>query len=327
MRTCLAFIALAALVPSAVGTVLAAAPAPGEYPTRPIRFVVPFPPGGGNDIMARSVGSRLTEAWGQQVVIDNRPGAGGIIGAEIAARAAPDGYTMFLGGVASHAINPNLHAKLPYDPVKDFVPVSLVAAAPLVLVAHPGLPVKSVRDLVAAARARPGQIHFASNGLGGSSHLAAELFRMMAGVDLTHVPYKGFSPALTDLLSGQVQIMFSSMVPMLPQVKAQRLRALAMTGAKRSAAVPDIPTVAESGVPGYETASWYGVLFPRGTPQPVVTRMQGQVARIVALPDVRERLAAEGAEPMGTTPEAFAHHIATELARWRKVIAAAKIQI
>jgi tripartite-type tricarboxylate transporter receptor subunit TctC len=303
----------------------AAAP-DGAYPSRPLRFVVPFPPGGGNDILARTIGNRLTEVWGQQVVIDNRAGAGGVIGAEIAARAAPDGYTMFLGGVASLAINPNLHRRLSYDPVKDFAPASLAASAPLVLVVHPSLPVKTVKDLVAAARAKPGQINFASNGLGGSSHLAAELFRMMAGADITHVPYKGFSPALTDLLSGQVQLMFSSVVPMLPQVKAGRLRAVAMTGAKRSAALPEVATVAESGVPGYETASWYGVLFPRGTPAPVIASMHAQVARIVALPDVRERLAADGAEPVGSTPEAFAQHIRVELARWRKVIEAAKLK-
>jgi tripartite-type tricarboxylate transporter receptor subunit TctC len=305
---------------------LVARAAAQDYPSKPIRLIVPFPPGGGNDTMARTVGHQLTAALGQQVVIDNRAGAGGIIGAETAAKAAPDGYTLFLGGVGSHGINPNLHAKLAYDPVRDFAPVTLIASAPLILVVHPSVPAKSVKELIQLAKAKPGQLNFASNGAGGSSHLAAEMFKMMTATAMVHVPYKGLSPALTDLLSGQVQLMFSSTVAILPQVRAGRLRSLALTAAKRSPALPDVPTVAESGVAGYETASWYGVLAPAGTPQPIVDRLNREIVRIVQLPEVRERLAAEGAEPVGNSPEEFAAHIKRELARWAKVIRQARIQ-
>jgi len=297
-----------------------------SYPSKPIRFIVPFPPGGGNDVMARTVGQKLTEAFGQQLVIDNRAGAGGTIGAETAAHAVPDGYTLFLGGVASHGINPNLKAKLPYDPVRDFAPISLIASSPLVLVVHPSVPVKSIKELVQFAKARPGTLNFASNGTGGSSHLAAEMFKMMTGADMVHVPYKGLSPALTDLLSGQVQLMFSSTVAIMPQVRAGRLRPLAMTGAKRSPAMPEIPTVAESGVPGYETASWYGVLAPAGTPRSIIDKLSREIVKITHMPDVRERMTSEGAEPAGNTPEEFAAHIKRELARWAKVIKQARIR-
>ncbi len=305
---------------------LVAGAAAQDYPSKPIRLIVPFPPGGGNDTMARTVGHQLTAALGQQVVIDNRAGAGGIIGAETAAKAAPDGYTLFLGGVGSHGINPNLRAKLPYDPVRDFAPVSLIASAPLILVVHPSVPVKSVKELIQLAKAKPGQLNFASNGAGGSSHLAAEMFKMMTATDMVHVPYKGLSPALTDLLSGQVQLMFSSTVAILPQVRAGRLRSLALTSARRVPALPDVPTVAESGVAGYETASWYGVLAPAGTPQPIVDRLNREIVRIVQLPEVRERLAAEGAEPVGNSPGEFVAYIKRELARWATVIRQARIQ-
>jgi tripartite-type tricarboxylate transporter receptor subunit TctC len=276
--------------------------------------------------MARTIGNKLTAALGQQFVIDNRAGAGGMIGAATAAHSAPDGYTLFLGGVASHGINPNLHAKLDYDPVRDFAPVCLIAAAPLILVVHPSVPAKNVRELIQLAKAKPGQLNFASNGSGGSSHLAAELFRMMTATDMVHVPYKGLSPALTDLMSAQVQLMFSSTVAILPQVRAGRLRPLGLTGAKRSPAIPEVPTVAESGVPGYETASWYGVLAPAGTPKTIVERLNREIAAIIRQPDVRERLAGEGAEPAGGTPEAFALHIKRELARWSQVIKQARIK-
>ena len=305
----------------------AQAPAlPAPYPSRPVRFIVPFPPGGGNDTMARTIGNQLAAALGQQFVVDNRPGAGGLIGAETAAHAVPDGYTLFLGGVASHGILPNLQPKLGYDPVKDFSPVSLIAAAPLILVVHPAVPVRSVKELVQFAKAKPGQLNFASNGTGGSSHLAAELFKMMSATDMVHVPYKGLSPALTDLLSGQVQLMFSSTVAMLPLVRAGRLRPLAMTSAKRSAAMPDLPTVAEAGVPGYETVSWYGVLAPAGTPKPIIDRLNREIARAVQLPDVRERMMSEGAEPAGGSPAEFAAHIKRELVRWSQVIKQARIK-
>ncbi len=305
---------------------LAGAAAAQSYPSRPIRFIVPFPPGGGNDTMARMIGNKLTAALGQQVVVDNRAGAGSVIGAEAAAHAAPDGYTLFLGGVASHGINPNLHAKLGYDPIRDFAPVSLIAAAPLILVVHPSVQAKTIKDLIQLAKTKPGQLNFASNGTGGSSHLAAELFKMMTATDMVHVPYKGLSPALTDLLSGQVQLMFSSTVAILPLVHANRLRPLAITGAKRSAAIPEVPTVAESGVPGYETASWYGVLAPAGTAKTIVDLLNREIAKVMLLPDVRERLASEGAEPAGGTPGEFAAHIKHELERWARVIKQARIK-
>ncbi len=297
------------------------------WPAKPLRFIVPFPPGGGNDTIARLMAQKLSAPLGQQVIVDNRPGAGGTIGAEAAARAPGDGYTMFLAGVATHGINPNLRKKLPYDALKDFEAVSLIASAPLLVVVHPSLPVKSVKDLVAVARSRPGQINYASNGAGGSSHLGVELFNMMTGTKMVHVPYKGLAPALTDLLSGEVQVMFSSAVAMLPQVKAGRLRAIAMTGSKRSAAIPNVPTVAEAGVPGYETGSWYGVVVPAGTPRAVVDRLSREIQGIVKSADITSKLNEEAVIPVGSTPEAFDKHIRAELARWAKVIKAAKIEL
>jgi tripartite-type tricarboxylate transporter receptor subunit TctC len=251
--------------------------------------------------VARAVGQELAKPLGQQIVIDNRAGAGGTIGADLAAHAPPDGYTLFLAGVASHGINPVLNPKLPYDPVKDFAPISLLASAPLIVVVHPSLPVKTLKDLIALAKAKPGALNFASNGSGGSSHMAGEMFNAMAGVKIVHVPYRGLAPALTDLLSGQVQIMFSSAVAMLPQVKAGKLRGLATTGAKRPPAIPDLPTVAEAGLPGYETT---------------------ELKKIVRQPAMQERFNAEAANPIGSTPQEFAAHIQRELARWTKVVKA-----
>jgi tripartite-type tricarboxylate transporter receptor subunit TctC len=298
-----------------------------NWPTKPVRFIVPFTPGGGNDTIARLVGQKLSAALGQQVIVDNRAGAGGTIGAEAAARSAPDGYTIFLAGVATHGINPNLRSKLPYDPVKDFQPVSLIASAPLIVVVHPSLPVRNTRDLIALAKSKPGQVTYASNGAGGSSHMAVELFNMMTGTKMLHVPYKGLSPALTDLISGQVQVMFSSAVAMLPQVKSGRLRAIAMTGAKRSPALPDVPTVAESGVPGYETGSWYGVVAPAGTPKPIVGRLAQEIAAISKSPEVNHRLVEDAAIPVGSTPEEFGAFIRKELARWAKVVQQGHISV
>ena len=297
------------------------------YPVKPVRFIVPFPPGGGNDTIARLVAQKLAVAIGQQVIVDNRPGAGGTIGAEAAARSPGDGYTMFLAGVASHGINPNLRRKMPYDALKDFQAVSLIASAPLLVVIHPSLPVKNVKDLIAVAKAKPGQINYASNGPGSSSHLAVELFDLMAGVKMTHVPYKGLAPALTDLLSGEIQVMFSSAVAALPQAKAGRLRAIAMTGAKRSPAIPNVPTVAESGLPGYETGSWYGVVVPAGTPRAATDRLSREIQAIVKSPDFTAKLNEEAVIAIGSTPEAFDQHIRAELARWAKVIKAAKVEL
>jgi tripartite-type tricarboxylate transporter receptor subunit TctC len=298
-----------------------------SYPTKPIRFIVPFPPGGGNDTIARQVGQKLSAIFGQQVLVDNRPGAGGAIGAELAAKSPPDGYTLFLAGVASHGINPNLRKKLPYDPVRDFDAVTLIASAPLLVVVHPSLPVKSVKELISLAKAKPGQINFASNGAGGSSHLAVELFKMTTGTNMLHIPYKGLSLALTDLLSGEVQLMFSSAVAMLPQVKAGRLRAIAMTGAKRSPAIPDIPTVAEAGVRGYETGSWYGVVVPAGTPKAAISRLNQEIVGFVRAPETVERMNSEAVIPVGSSPDEFSNHIKKELARWAQVIKQAGVRL
>ena len=296
-------------------------------PVKPVRFIVPFPPGGGNDTIARLVAQKLAVALGHQVIVDNRPGAGGTIGAEAAARSPADGYSMFLAGVASHGINPNLRRKMPYDALKDFQAVSLIASAPLLVVVHPSLPVRNVKDLIAVAKAKPGQINYASNGPGSSSHLAVELFDLMAGVKMTHVPYKGLAAALTDLLSGEVQVMFSSAVAALPQVKAGRLRAIAMTGATRSPAIPSVPTVAESGLAGYETGSWYGVVVPAGTPKVAVDRLSREIQAIVKSPEFTAKLNEEAVIPVGSTPEGFDKHIRAELARWAKVIKAAKVEL
>jgi len=300
---------------------------PAKYPSKAIRFVVPFPPGGGNDTIARLVGQQMAASMGQQVLIDNRPGAAGALGAQVAASAPADGYTIFLAGVGSHGLNPNLRKKLPYDPIKDFDAISLIASAPLLVVVHPSLPVKNVKELIALAKAKPGVINYASNGAGGSSHMAVELFDMVAGTRMTHVPYKGLAPALTELLSGEVQVMFSSAVAMLPQVKAGKLRAIAMTGAKRSPAIPDVPTVAESGLKGYETGSWYGVVAPAGTPRYAIDKLSSEVIRITKSPAVTNKLVDEAVIPVGSTPAEFTAYIKSEIARWGKVIKQAGLKI
>jgi tripartite-type tricarboxylate transporter receptor subunit TctC len=312
----------------ALATLLASLAAFGQgYPSKPIRLIVPFAAGGGNDNVARLVGKSLSDSVGQQVVIDNRPGAGGVLGAELAAKSAPDGYTLFLGGVASHAINPNLNDSLPYDPIRDFAPVALLASAPLVLVVHPSVPAESFKAFVALARSKPGQLNYASNGNGSSSHLAAVMFDSMTGADMVHVPYKGLSPALTDLLSGRVQLMFSSVVAILPHIRADKLRGLAVTGGKRLPSMPSLPTIAESGLPGYEASSWYGVLAPAGTPLEIVARLNAELVKALAQPEVRGSLLAEGAEPIGGTPEQFAAHISSEKERLGKLIRDAKIRL
>ncbi len=310
----------------AISTAMAAEPA-SAYPSRAIRFIVPFPPGGGNDTLARMIGQQLGATLRQQILVDNRPGAGGTIGAQAAASAPADGYNIFLAGVATHGINPNLRKRLPYDALKDFSPVSLIASAPLLVVVHPSLPVRSVKDLVALAKAKPGAINYASNGAGGSSHLAVELFSMTTGARMLHVPYKGLSPALTDLLSGEVQVMFSSAVAMLPQVKAGRLRAIAMTGDKRSEAISDIPTVAEAGVKGYATGSWYGVVAPAGTPSQVVNRLSREIVALVRAPAIRDKLVADAVIAVGSTPAEFSAHIRAEIERWGRVIKAAGLKL
>lgn len=290
------------------------------YPSKPIRLIVPQPPGGGNDAIARMIGGKLSIALKQQVAVDNRSGAGGLIGAELAAKSPPDGYTLFLGNVATMAIVPSLQKKVPYDPLRDFAPVSLIASAPLIVVVHPSLPVRTVKELIALAKAKPGQLNYASNGIGSSTHLATEMFKLMTKINLVHVPYKGLGPATTDLLSGQMQVMFSSAVAMMPHVKAGRLRAIAMTGAKRSSAIPDIPTVMEAGVPDYESGSWYGILVPAGTPREAIDLLHKEIAAAVRSPDITDRLVAEAVLPVGDTPAEFAAHIQKEFARIGNVI-------
>jgi len=298
---------------------IAAAQTPA-YPTKPIRLVVPFPAGGATDIFAREVAKHLTEAWGQSVVVDNRPGAGGNIGSELVAKAPPDGYTLEMGTVGTHAINASLYSTLPYDHVKDFVPVILVAGVPNVLEVNPAVPVNSVQELIAYAKANPGKLNFASSGSGTSIHLSGELFKVMAGVQMTHVPYKGSAPALQDLIGGQVQLMFDNLPPSLPQIKAGKLRALAVTSATRAPALPDTPTVAESGLPGFEASSWFGVLAPAGTSPAIVAKLNAEIAKWLTSPEAKEKLAAVGANIAGGTPEDFARHIQAETAKWAKVV-------
>ena len=314
----------------AVATVLlclAALARAQPYPAKPIHFIVPFPPGGGNDTVARAIAQQLGPDLGQPVVVDNRPGAGGSVGAELAAKSPPDGYTLFLAGVGSHAVNPNLHARLAYDPVRDFTPITLVATAPSVLVVNPAVPARTVAEFTAYARANPGKLNYASNGNGSAAQLAAAMYESMANVRMVHVPYKGIAPALTDLLSGEVQLMFGTVVALVPHIQAGKLRALAVTSRKRSALLPDVPSLAESGLPDYEAGSWYGVMAPAGTPREIVERLHGAIARALKQPDVAQRLAAEGAIVIGSTPAEFGAHIKAELARVGNVVRAAGIRI
>ena len=321
MRALLAILAGIALI---VGT----GPAPAaDYPTKPIRLVVPFPPGGTTDILARAVAQKLSETWNQQVIVDNRPGAGGNIGSDLVAKAAPDGYTLVMGTVGTHAINPNLYAKMPYDHVKDFAPVILVAGVPNVLVVNPSLPVHSVKELIDYAKANPGKLNFASSGNGTSIHLSGELFKTMAGVQMTHVPYKGSAPALADLMGGQVQLMFDNLPSSLGLIKGGKLRAVAVTSTTRAAALPDVPTIAESGLPGFEASSWFGLLAPAGTPHDVVGKLNGVVAAWLATPEAKDKLLAQGAIAAGGSPEAFAKHIESETSKWAKVVKASGAHI
>jgi len=313
--------ALAIAAVLSIGNV-ARADAQGAYPTKPVRLVVPFPPGGTTDILARAIAQRYSEAFGQPFVVDNRPGAGGNIGSELVAKSPPDGYTLLMGTVGTHAINPSLYAKMPYDHVKDFVPVILVAGVPNVLVVNPSLPVNSVQELIAYAKANPNKLNFASSGNGTSIHLSGELFKTMTGVQMTHVPYKGSAPALTDLIGGQVQLMFDNLPSSLQFIKAGKLRALAVTSLARSSTLPELPTLAESGLPGFEASSWFGVLAPAGTPNDIVKKLNGEIAAWLASPDAKEKLAAQGAIAAGGTPDAFVTHIAAESAKWAKVVKA-----
>jgi tripartite-type tricarboxylate transporter receptor subunit TctC len=282
--------------------------------------VVPFPAAGTTDILAREVAQRLSVSFGQSVVVDNRPGAAGNIGSDMVAKSAPDGYTLLMGTVGTHAINPSLYAKMPYNHVKDFVPIVLVAGVPNVLEVTPSLPVNSVADLIKLAKEKPGQLNFASSGSGTSIHLSGELFKTMTGVDMMHVPYKGSAPALTDLMGGQVQLMFDNLPSSLAQIKAGKLRAIAVTSAQRSPALPNIPTIAESGLPGFEASSWFGLLAPAGTPPAIVARVNADVNEWLQTAEAKEKLLAQGAIPAGGTPEQFAAHIRVETEKWAKVV-------
>jgi len=315
-----------ALLTAAPGSAQPPAPRAGPgYPERPIRFIVPFAPGGATDIVARGLGQKWGEVFGQQVVIDNRAGAGQILGTELGARAAPDGYTLLLISI-THAINPALVPKLPYDSLRDFTPISLAALSPQIFVAHPGVPAKNVPEFIALAKAKAGQLNYASSGNGSGGHLASELFKFMTGAPMTHIPYKGAAPALIDVVAGQAQVMFTSPLAALPQVKAGRLRALGMAGAKRSPAAPDIPTVAEQGVPGYEANLWYGVTGPAGLPKSIVATLHAETVKALAQPDFRERLLSQTVEPLGTTPEQLRAFVVSETAKWGKLVRTANIK-
>ena len=291
-----------------------------SYPSRPLRLVVPFPPGGPTDIVARPVAQKLSEQLGQQVLVDNRGGAGGNIGAESVAHAAPDGYTLLMGTVGTQAINPALYSKLAYEPTRDLAPVALVAAAPVVLVVHPSVGAKSVKELLELARSKPGRLTFGSAGSGTPGHLTGEMFNGVTAAALTHVPYKGSAPAVTDLIGGQINLMFDPVQSVLPHIRAGRIRALAVSSSRRSGALPDVPTFGEAGVPGLETTAWWGILVPRNTPREVIARLSAEAQRAVQAADVRERLSAVGIEPMGLGAEAFGEFEKAELAKWGKAV-------
>ncbi len=295
------------------------------FPVKPVRIVVPSSPGGGTDILARVLAQKMAESLGQQFVVENRPGAGQVIGIEAVARAAPDGYTLLMAASAI-VIAEVIYAKPPYDTLRDFAPVTLVASLPNILVVHPALPAKTVRELIALAKTRPGQLNYSSAGNGTSPHLSMELFRLMAGITLTHIPYKGTGPATVDLIAGQVQLSMPNVLTALPQIKGGKLRALGVTSTRRATGLPAIPAIAET-LPGYEAIQWYGLLAPAATPREIVARVQSETARILMLPEVKERLAADGADAVGNRPEEFAAYIRAELAKWGKVVKTGGIKL
>jgi tripartite-type tricarboxylate transporter receptor subunit TctC len=289
------------------------------FPDKPVRFIVPFAPGGGNDIIARLLGAKLTAAWDQQVVVDNRPGAAGNLAAEITARAAPDGHTVYQFNIAN-AIAPSLYRRLAYDPVADFAAVTQLATSPFILVVHPSVQAANVKEFIALAKAQRGKFNYASSGNGGVSHLLTEMFKTMAGIEMTHIPYNGANPALIDLLSGQVQLLFAVPATSLPHIKAGKLRALGISSARRSPLVPEVPTVAESGVAGYEGGTWYGVVVPARTPPAIITQLNRDIVRALRAPDVQERLAPQGVELVGSAPAEFAQFIRNEIPKWAKAV-------
>ncbi len=322
-RLAVALALAAAIAPFAA----AAQGAPAAYPTRPAKIVVPFPPGGPLDVTSRALAQKLTEAWGQSVVVDNRPGAGGNIGADLVAKAAPDGYTVLMGALSTHAVNPSLYARMPYDAVRDFAPITLVAVTPNVLVVNPSLPVHSVKELIAYAKAHPSALSFGSGSNGSAGHLAGELFKVDTGVDIVHVPYKGAAPAMQALLAGDTQLMFDNLASAMTQVKAGKLRALAVTTAQRSKLAPELPTMAEAGVPGFDISTWFGLFAPAGTPPDIVAKWNAEVVGILNSSDMRERLEAQGAEPAPSTPAQFAAFIATEVPKYARIVKASGAKV
>jgi tripartite-type tricarboxylate transporter receptor subunit TctC len=320
MKTHLAICCLAAVAAAPAATAQ-------SYPAKPVRIVVHFPPGGPTDLVARLVGQRMSEAWGQQVIVDNRPGAGGVIGVELVVRSQPDGHTLLFATGGSMSITPALGKKLPYDVFSDVTPVSLLVINPQLLVLHPSVPANSVAELIRLAKARPGQLNYASVGPGSPQHLGMELLKSLTGTDMVHIPYKGTAPAVTDLLAGQVSFMFNSMPSVLPHVRVGRLKALAVSTGRRSPAVPDIPTVAEAGVPGFHYATWYGLFAPAATPKDVIAKVNAEVNRILQDKEIARRLISEGAEPAPGTPEDLGKYMRAEYEQWKKTIAAANLKI
>lgn len=306
-----------------VGNVVAAEP----WPAHSVKIVVPSPPGDGSDITARVLADKLQAAFGQAFIVENKPGAGGVVAAEQVAHAAPDGYTLIMGNAGSHGINAAVYTKLSYDAVKSFAPISLVSYSPNVLVVNPDSPIHSVKELIDAARAKPGVLDFASGGQGSSAHMSMELFKYMTKTNLNHIPYKGATPALTDIIAGTVPVMFVNLPPALGHIHSGKVRALAVTTAQRWKGLPDVPTVAEAGVPGFETVAWFGLLAPAGTPAPLIDRLAAEIHKIVQMPDVRARIEATGAEPVGGTPAEFAARIRTDVDKWKQVAAAANVHI
>ena len=297
----------------------AMAAAAGEFPAKPLRLVIPFPPGAASDIVGRMLGEKLSQRLGQQFVIDNRGGAGGNIGMELTAKSPPDGYTIVIATVGTWAVNPHLY-KLPFDVVKDFAPITQVSTSPGVLVVHPSVPAKSVKELIAIAKARPGELNYGSSGVGGFGHICGELFTLMSGTKMTHIPYKSSAPSLTDVMSGQIQVLFNNMIATVPYVKANRIRALATTGAQRSPALPELPTLRETGVRDYEVTQWYGVFVPAKTPTTVVSRLNAEIVRALGTPEIRQKLGAEGAEPVGSSPNDLATFLASEIRQYTELV-------
>ena len=306
--------------PCAVAQTAAKDAAPSTYPVKSVRFIVPYTPGSSGDIFARAIAQKMSEGWSQQVIVDNRGGSGGMMGSEMAAKAPSDGHTLMLGGTSNMAINPALYARLPYDPVRDFAPVTLVASSPYVMIVNPSLPARTVPEFIALARARPGQLNYASTGSGSAVHLTAELFASMAGVKLVHIPYKNQASRIVDVMAGEVQMMFAGMVLVQPHMKTGKVRALGMSGAKRSPLMPDLPTIAESGIKGFESTGWFGVFVPAGTPRGIVAQLNAEIVRALKLPEVSERFAREGADLFGNSPEQFAVFLKSETTKWSKAV-------